>query len=142
MRARQRQGVMVLLQGRQSRGGLAGAHLLLFPLCYRSHGLACSAALVAGVAEHGANVVHKERIQQLGNLLLVGKVERPLVRDPAAIKVSRVRRGGENAPTYQTPLRCMGPILTTWRTFSLLRMPSRRPRVMPATFSSLVPLIM
>lgn len=36
----------------------------------------------------------------------------------------------------------MGPILTTWRTFSLLRIPSRRPRVMPATFNSFVPLIM
>ena len=36
----------------------------------------------------------------------------------------------------------MGPILTTWRTFSLFRMPSRRPRVIPATFNSLVPLIM
>lgn len=36
----------------------------------------------------------------------------------------------------------MGPILTTWRTFSLFKMPSRRPRVIPATFNSLVPLIM
>jgi hypothetical protein len=36
----------------------------------------------------------------------------------------------------------MGPILTTCRVFSLLRMPSRRPRVMPATLSSFVPLIM
>ena len=44
--------------------------------------------------------------------------------------------------TYQTPLRCMGPILTTCRTFSLFRIPSRRPRVIPATFSSFVPLIM
>jgi len=42
---------------------------------------------------------------------------------------------------YHTPLRCIGPILTTWRTFSLFRIPSRRPRVMPATLSSLVPLI-
>jgi hypothetical protein len=43
--------------------------------------------------------------------------------------------------TYHTPFRCMGPILTTLRAFSLLRMPSRRPLVIPATFSSLVPLI-
>lgn len=47
----------------------------------------------------------------------------------------------KKSETYQTPLRCMGPIFTTCRTFSLLRMPSRRPRVMPATFNSLVPLI-
>lgn len=44
--------------------------------------------------------------------------------------------------TYQTPFKCIGPIFTTWRSFSLLRIPSRRPRVMPATFSSFVPLIM
>lgn len=43
--------------------------------------------------------------------------------------------------THHTPLRCIGPIFTTWRTFSLLRMPSRRPRVIPATFNSFVPLI-
>lgn len=39
-------------------------------------------------------------------------------------------------------MRCIGPILTTWRIFSLFKMPSRRPRVMPATFNNLVPLIM
>lgn len=44
--------------------------------------------------------------------------------------------------TYQTPFRCIGPIFTTWRSFSLFRIPSRRPRVIPATLSSLVPLIM
>lgn len=44
--------------------------------------------------------------------------------------------------TYQTPFKCMGPILTTCRTFSLFKIPSRRPRVMPATFNSFVPLIM
>lgn len=43
--------------------------------------------------------------------------------------------------TYQTPFKCMGPILTTWRIFSLFKIPSRRPRVIPATLSSLVPLI-
>jgi hypothetical protein len=48
----------------------------------------------------------------------------------------------QSRETYQTPLRCMGPILTTWRVFSLFSMPSRRPRVIPATFRSLVPLIM
>ena len=44
--------------------------------------------------------------------------------------------------THQTPFRCIGPIFTTCLIFSLLRMPSLRPRVMPATFKSLVPLIM
>lgn len=44
--------------------------------------------------------------------------------------------------SYQTPFKCIGPILTTCRVFSLFKMPSRRPRVMPATLSSLVPLIM
>ena len=55
--------------------------------------------------------------------------------------VNILRSGGEKL-SYQTPLRCIGPILTTCRIFSLLRIPSRRPRVMPATLSSLVPLIM
>ena len=56
---------------------------------------------------------------------------------------NRIKYSGlENAATYHTPLRCIGPIFTTWRVFSLLRMPSRRPRVIPATFNSFVPLIM
>jgi len=42
---------------------------------------------------------------------------------------------------YQTPFKCIGPILTTCLVFSDLRIPSRRPRVMPATFRSFVPLI-
>lgn len=50
---------------------------------------------------------------------------------------SRARSKG-----IQTPLRCIGPILTTCLVFSLLRMPSLRPLVMPATLRSLVPLIM
>lgn len=44
--------------------------------------------------------------------------------------------------SYQTPLRCIGPILTTFRSFSLLRIPSRRPLVIPTTFSNFVPLIL
>lgn len=43
--------------------------------------------------------------------------------------------------TYQTPFKCIGPIFTTWRSFSLFKIPSRRPRVIPATFSNFVPLI-
>lgn len=42
----------------------------------------------------------------------------------------------------QTPLRCIGPILTTCRTFSLFRIPSLLPRVIPATLRSFVPFIM
>ena len=48
---------------------------------------------------------------------------------------------GHTAFSYQTPLRCIGPIFTTCRVFSDFRMPSRRPRVIPATLSNLVPLI-
>ncbi len=44
--------------------------------------------------------------------------------------------------TYHTPFKCIGPIFTTCRVFSLFRIPSRRPRVMPATFNNFVPLIM
>jgi hypothetical protein len=43
---------------------------------------------------------------------------------------------------YHIPLRCIGPILTTFPAFSDFNIPSRHPRVMPATLSSFVPLIM
>lgn len=39
-------------------------------------------------------------------------------------------------------MRCIGPILTTCRTFSLFRIPSLLPRVIPATLRSFVPFIM
>ena len=55
------------------------------------------------------------------------------------VSPSEMRMHTSNA--YQTPLRCIGPILTTCRVFSLLRIPSRRPRVIPATLRSLVPLM-
>lgn len=58
------------------------------------------------------------------------------------ILTSQRGSSGAGNRTYHTPFRCIGPILTTLRTFSLLRMPSRRPLVIPATLSSLVPLIM
>lgn len=49
--------------------------------------------------------------------------------------------GVSRAHSYHTPLRCIGPIFTTCRNFSLFKIPSRRPLVMPATLRSLVPLI-
>jgi hypothetical protein len=35
------------------------------------------------VVEQRANVVHKQRVEILGDLFPVGKLESPLVRDPA-----------------------------------------------------------
>ena len=88
--------------------------------------------------------MNKERVEHLCDLLLVRKFERTIIRDPTvclSIAFSTFQ-SGQVVETYQTPFRCMGPILTTCRTFSLFRIPSRRPLVMPATFSNLVPLIM
>ena len=56
------------------------------------------------------------------------------------------KKGGRKMPRsaarpYHTPLRCIGPIFTTCRNFSLFKIPSRRPLVIPATLRSLVPLI-
>lgn len=56
----------------------------------------------------------------------------------------RSRAENSSARSYgiHTPLRYIVPILTTCRTFSLFNIPSRLPRVIPATLSSFVPFIM
>jgi hypothetical protein len=95
--------------------------------------------LVRGMIEQSSNVVNEERVQLLGDLFFVGKLQCSLKRNPSTRQFCQLR---EDDGSYQTPLRCIGPILTTCRVFSLLRMPSLRPRVMPATFSNFVPLIM
>lgn len=139
--------MMVLLQGWEPGATrLAAAHLgrVLFPplLGRDGHDLAC-AVRVGRVIEQSANIVHEQGIQKLRDLLLVRKVEGTVKRNPAACVSSHPSgKGRVRVYAYQTPLRCMGPILTTWRSFSLFKMPSRRPRVMPATFSNFVPLIM
>lgn len=97
------------------------------------------AGLVRRVVEKCTNVVHKQGVKKLCNLLLVREIQRAIKRYPASGQPSESKVGTSHA--YQTPLRCIGPILTTCRVFSLLRIPSRRPRVMPATLRSLVPLI-
>jgi hypothetical protein len=86
--------------------------------------------------------MHEEWIQQLCDFLLVCKLQGTVEWDPAYGKclLSKILLS-DPRKTYHTPLRCIGPILTTCLIFSLLRIPSRRPRVMPATLSSLVPLI-
>ncbi len=79
--------MVVLLQRRQARL-LAAPHLILLllsALC-SGHDLACP-RLVCGVVEQRPNVVHKEGIQQLRDLLLVGKVQSALEWNPEA-KVS------------------------------------------------------
>ena len=43
---------------------------------------------VARVVEQRANVMHKQRVQILGDLFPVGKLESPLVRDPAMGKIA------------------------------------------------------
>lgn len=87
LRTGQRHRVMVvLLQRRQRSRWLHVSHLrLLFLLTtLRSlHDLRRS-VLVGWVVEKRADVVHKQRIKQLGDFLLVGKVQGPLKRNPVA----------------------------------------------------------
>lgn len=96
--------------------------------------------LIRGVIEQSPNIVDKERIQLLCNLLLVGKLQGTFEWYPGFVSITVVEQG--NTTTHHTPLRCIGPILTTCRVFSLFKIPSRRPRVIPATLRSFVPLIM
>ena len=102
------------------------------------HGAAVWNAFWAVMLDHGLEVVHKQGVELRGDALLVCHLERAFERDPSKSAKSRLK-GWE---AYQTPFRCIGPILTTLRLFSLLRIPSLLPRVMPATLSSLVPLTM
>lgn len=92
--------------------------------------------------KQSTNVVHEQGVKKLSNFLLVGKVQSPLEWNPVVMLVSQNQVAFGCVSTYQTPFKCMGPILTTWRTFSLFSMPSRLPLVMPATLSNFVPLIM
>lgn len=95
--------------------------------------------LVRGVIEQCSNIVDEERVELLRDLLLVCEFKCSLKRDPESVRgVARC----DLVFAYHTPLRCIGPILTTCLVFSLFNMPSRRPRVMPATLRSFVPLIM
>lgn len=147
LRAWQRHRVVVvlLLQGRKGSRWLSisALHLLLLltALC-GLHDLR-GTVLVRGVVKERANVVHEQWVKKLSDLLLVCKVQCPLKGNPAMTsKPQNSTTWQRVSRTYQTPFRCIGPIFTTWRVFSLLRIPSRRPLVMPATFNSLVPLIM
>ena len=93
---------------------------------------------VDGVVEESPDVVDEEGVEERGYVFFVGEFEGSLEGDPDGVLVGAMRG---MMWTYQTPFRCIGPILTTCFCFSLLRIPSRRPRVIPATFRSLVPLI-
>ena len=84
LRPRQGHPVVLLLDGRQAwRGWLSASklRLLLFAALGRCHDLACP-GLIRGVVEERADIVNKERIEQLSNLLLVGKIKGALKRDP------------------------------------------------------------
>ena len=94
---------------------------------------------VLRVVQHTSNVMDKQRVEYVGDLLLVGKLESTIEWNPVdklAAEDNIVIQA-----TYQTPLRCIGPIFTTCLIFSDLRIPSLLPLVMPATFKSLVPLM-
>lgn len=120
----------------------------LDPSAIRSCDDGIGAALVHWMVEQTPNGVNEEWVELISDLLLVGKVESTLKRYPTDVSIwgreerNVLNTGSQKESTYQTPFRCMGPIFTTCRIFSLLRMPSLLPLVIPATFSSFVPLIM
>lgn len=74
--------MMVLADRRQTRRRVAHLALLLVfsPLGSR-HNLVCP-ALVCRVIEQGADVVHKQRVQHLCDLFLVGKVKSSIIGNP------------------------------------------------------------
>lgn len=74
--------VVVLLQ-RWQCWWLSVPHLGLFLLAALSclHDL-CGPVLIRGVVKKCADIVHKQRIEQLGDFLLVGEIQSPLKRDP------------------------------------------------------------
>jgi hypothetical protein len=116
-------------------------HLLLLSALSGSHDLRCP-VLVRGVVKQCSNIMDKQGIQKFRDLLLVGEIQSSLIGNPVSVLAGCHTRLSQTAiSTYQTPLRCMGPILTTCRIFSLFKIPSLRPLVMPATLSNLVPLI-
>ncbi len=137
---------VVVVQRRRLRP-LRATHVLLLlvllPATFRRIGRShdgIRSGLVCWVVEQCADIVHKQRVKQLRDLFFIRKIQCTFERDPAA--ASAPSTPDAKHVTYQTPLRCIGPILTTCRIFSLFKMPSRRPRVIPATLRSLVPLIM
>lgn len=95
---------------------------------------------IGRVIQEFSDIVHKQRIQQIGDFLLVGKLQGTLKWDPNASQW-KSKYKAKNKRSYQTPFKCIGPIFTTERTFSLFKIPSRRPLVIPATLSNFVPLI-
>lgn len=98
----------------------------------------CAARLVV---EKRSNVMDEQGIESLRDFLLVREFQGPLEWDPVDVLVPLQQTAFEYLITYQTPFKCIGPILTTARFFSLFKIPSLRPRVIPATLSNLVPLI-
>jgi hypothetical protein len=89
LRARERHGVGVLMYRGQAGGvRVAELALLCFPSLGSSHYLVCP-VLVGRVVEQGANVVDEEWVEQLSNLLLVGKIKSPVIRNPDTLEMHR-----------------------------------------------------
>ena len=122
---------------------LRSSHILLSLIwTARGHGSVANALprLIRRMIEQRSDVVNEKWIEHFGDFLFVREIQRAIEWNP--VHACQPRNPTLCRETYQTPLRCIGPILTTCRVFSLFKIPSRRPRVIPATFKSFVPLIM
>lgn len=79
----------------------------------RSHrGIADTlSSLVRGMIKKSTNVMNEKRVQEFCDLLLVREVQRAIEWDPVSVSPPNTR--SNVGSTYQTPFRCIGPILTT-----------------------------
>jgi hypothetical protein len=106
---------MVMVKSRRLLRNLAGSLSLsgraidTALLCRRKDGARPTG--IFWIVQETANVMYEQRVEEFGDLFLVGEIESPLEGDPISISPVRCRPGG--AVTHQTPLRCIGPIFTT-----------------------------
>lgn len=66
---------------------IANLALFLLTTIGRSHHLV-GAASITRLIKHSADVVNKERVQEFGDLLLVGKLQGAFIGDPVTICLS------------------------------------------------------
>ena len=103
---------MMMMQGRVL-GGLGGAsdggtfQAALLRFLHDRIG----ARLVRGVIQQASDIMHEHGVQQIGDFFFVGEFQGSFEWNPNLLE--SISQKGNNRKTYQTPFKCMGPILTT-----------------------------
>lgn len=70
------------------------------------------AVLVGRVVQQASDIVNKQWVEQISDLFLVRKFQRTLKRNPGNSLAHRMYLAADFL-SYQTPFKCIGPILTT-----------------------------